>query len=94
MYEPTTIAAIGAAGVAAWIGWPTIQAALSKLFKDGVVIETTGESLHDCVTQLRYYIAVQGPELREEGQKALDVVQGIVSQQPLLPPPPEGRIIG
>ena len=41
--------------------------------------------LSDCVKQVRYYLAIQDKATRERGFEACDTLDGIISEQPLLP---------
>jgi len=49
------------------------------------VVDLNHVGLSQCIKSLRYYLALQSPDTRTKGLAALDIVDGIIMKQPLLP---------
>ena len=56
-----------------WAFWPTIKKGL------GMLRWKRSTSPEECVKHLRFSLAVKSPDVREKGQVALDIVEGIIN---------------
>jgi hypothetical protein len=82
--ETTILVAIGAAIVILpMVPWGSLLAKLKKV--DNIPeVPTVDDSLHGSVKTLRYYLCLQDKPTRDRGLEACDVLDGIISKQPLL----------
>ena len=84
MSETQILIAIGAAIVGFPLIAPWVKDLIAK-FKGGpVVLPDNSGGLKGACKQLRYYLALQPREVQEPGFKAIEVLEGIISEQPRL----------